>query len=325
MERNSINSIFIATSSFDQSTWEPVATHLHERGYETVIYEADKVANGMKDFNIHIGRTGITVNYLGNNIDFDNISASWYRRPNIFSPWLTDKSKQIALDNERKDIQESIWNLIEERKWLNSPQHIHRAEQKLSQLALANSLGFEIPITVSTNKWDEINEYLPNQIILKMSKGVLYEGDAIKCLYTTILKNNPNDLPINSNPFPGFWQSYIEKRREWRITVVGNHFFDATIYTSEKAKDDWRRPEVFDDVTYKKEDFPDTMKDKCLDFLRAFNLRYGAFDFIEDNDGRIIFLECNPNGQYGWLEQILHFPISKTIANTLIEISSNNL
>ncbi len=51
MERNSINSIFIATSSFEQSTWEPVATHLHERGYETVIYEADKVANGMKDFN----------------------------------------------------------------------------------------------------------------------------------------------------------------------------------------------------------------------------------------------------------------------------------
>lgn len=44
---------------------------------------------------------------------------------------------------------------------------------------------------------------------------------------------------------------------------------------------------------------------------------------IEDPDGRIVFLECNPNGQYGWLEEQLGFPISQAIAGELIKIAKN--
>ena len=36
--------------------------------------------------------------------------------------------------------------------------------------------------------------------------------------------------------------------------------------------------------------------------MAAVGLRYGAFDFRVDPDGAPWFLECNPEGQYLWIE-----------------------
>ena len=35
--------------------------------------------------------------------------------------------------------------------------------------------------------------------------------------------------------------------------------------------------------------------------MREFGLNYGRLDFIEEND-IFYFLECNANGQFGWLD-----------------------
>jgi D-alanine-D-alanine ligase-like ATP-grasp enzyme len=35
--------------------------------------------------------------------------------------------------------------------------------------------------------------------------------------------------------------------------------------------------------------------------MQEFKLKYGRLDFIEENDS-FYFLECNPNGQFGWLD-----------------------
>jgi hypothetical protein len=50
-------------------------------------------------------------------------------------------------------------------------------------------------------------------------------------------------------------------------------------------------------------------------------LKFGAFDLVERPDGQIVFLECNPNGQYGWLEEDLGLPISESIAAELVNIA----
>ncbi|HKS46022.1 MAG TPA: hypothetical protein VJT49_13100 [Amycolatopsis sp.] len=54
-------------------------------------------------------------------------------------------------------------------------------------------------------------------------------------------------------------------------------------------------------------------------------LGFGTFDFIEQSDGQIIFLEINPNGQYGWLEEDLGVPISEAIAGELIKIAKHRI
>ena len=108
------------------------------------------------------------------------------------------------------------------------------------------------------------------------------ETDDLKMVYTTPLRN-PDQLPTAGNPFPGLWQPQIPKSREWRITVVGDETFDAAIYTSDAAKDDWRKHQGDQSkVEFRSESFPDDEKEKCMQFLGRAGLRFGAFDFIEE-------------------------------------------
>ena len=56
---------------------------------------------------------------------------------------------------------------------------------------------------------------------------------------------------------------------------------------------------------------------KKEDFMKRCNLSFGAIDMILTPKDRYIFLEVNPNGQFGWIENLANLPISRTIAKTL--------
>ena len=43
-----------------------------------------------------------------------------------------------------------------------------------------------------------------------------------------------------------------------------------------------------------------------------------AIDLVVTPDGRYVFLEINPNGQFLWVEQLTGLPISRAIAALLI-------
>jgi len=282
------------------------------------VYEADKVAAGKASLTAKINqREGLRFYYQGELLKLETIRAAWYRRPNLFGPFASDRLKQISLDGERKALQEVMWGKIPEERWLNAPQSMRYADQKLVQLELARSLGMTIPATIVSNRQGNISKYLPEKAVFKaVYSGLLHEAAGIKHLYTTPV--DLQKLPPKTNPFPGLWQPYITKKREWRITVVGHRVFAAAIYTKGEAKADWRHPKYEKLVQMRKEAFPDDIKHKCLQYLKQLGLRYGAFDFIETEAGEIVFLECNPNGQYGWLETDLGLPISKAIADELL-------
>lgn len=160
-------------------------------------------------------------------------------------------------------------------------------------------------------------------MVVKMILGVVSENGTQKALYTTPLDSDTvNDIKSYTTPFPGLYQPFMQKSREWRITVIGERIFAAAIYTDETAKDDWRLHQTTDAVRFVEEDAPDGIGEKCVQFLKGAGLKFGAFDFIETSEGEVVFLECNPNGQYGWLEEALGFPISRAIADELIKIAS---
>lgn len=316
--------ILIASTSLDRATWGIVAEELSRRGHEVAVYQADKVALGIIPMDIILNDNGLLMRYDNKHLYLNEVGAAWYRRSAFFSDSTQDPAKQIGLDAERKSIQASIWAEIPEKAWLNSPNNIQQADRKLQQLKLAHSLGFTVLPTVVSNQWGTILNDLPKSIVYKPSHPLLYENGQFKSVFTTLFQNDEETLPLTSNPFPGLWQAYSAKKREWRITVVGDESFDAAIYTSADAKDDWRKHQNdISKVTFRRETFPQAQKEKCFQYLGKLGLKFGAFDFIEDEEGQIVFLECNPNGQYGWLEQSLALPISKAIASELSRITKD--
>ena len=45
-----------------------------------------------------------------------------------------------------------------------------------------------------------------------------------------------------------------------------------------------------------------------MQYAHEWGLRFAAFDVAEDLDGNLWFLECNPVGQWAWLETYAGFP-----------------
>lgn len=316
--------ILIASSSMDATTCAPVAANLTNRGYEVITYEADKVAKGETPLDVQIGNdSGLTVCYDGKELPINAVRAAWYRRSTLISNMTQNRAKQLGLDSERKIIQAAIWEAVPGEVWLNSPERIRHAERKISQLVCAQEVGFAIPDTLATNQWETINDQLPEDIIFKASYAysMFCENDDIRAVYTTPLKNTPEGLPMSGNPFPGLWQPNLPKAREWRITAVGDTTFDTAIYTDETAKDDWRKHQRDGGTKFRAESFPAEQRERCFEYLGKFGLRFGAFDFVEDPEGKITFLECNANGQFSWLENRLGFPISDAIADELTKIA----
>lgn len=318
--------ILIASCAADAPTWEPVARSLIGRGYDVLPLETDKIALGQIPFALSVtNEAGLVATYGSDVISTRQIRSGWFRRTAFISDTNDYSQAQADLEIERQAIQIALWDAIPDDSWLNSPKRMRHASQKLTQLALAQQMGFTIPDTVSSNSWNHVQQIQAANIIYKASRSMFRTSDGPKTLFTTPFANDPETLPIDSNPYPGIWQPLLPKGREWRITVVGDVAFDAAIYTSNEAKDDWRRYQHNDAaVEFKSESFPDIEKEKCFRFLGELGLRFGAFDFIESPDGGITFLECNPNGQFMWIEYLLEHPISQAIADELATMASRH-
>ncbi|GAC1390980.1 MAG: hypothetical protein NVSMB46_01990 [Candidatus Saccharimonadales bacterium] len=320
--------ILITASSLDEHAYASVATILEDRGYPVVVYKTDKVLSGEEDFNLTISSQGsLSVSYDQQNISPDAIGAAWYRKVAAFSTGdnSEDRAKHLYIQNEIKAVHDTVWSLYPDEVWLNSPDKMRQCDRKLGQLLVAQEIGFEIPHTVVSSNWDDISEQLLidyPQMIVKMVRGVISEKDELRAMYTTVLNEQKvKTLKGHVTPFPGIYQPFIDKAREWRVTVVGDKVFPAAIYTSTSAKHDWRLHQLTDAVQFKQDELPDEIEEKCHRYLGKMGLKFGAFDFIETYAGQTIFLECNSNGQYGWLEDELKFPISEAIADELMTIA----
>lgn len=314
-------SVVIATNSRDKLNYGEVARHLSRRGYAVTIYETDSIARGTREFSLFLDKHGsISFTYDNHSFDTANIGAAWYRYTMDYGEYA-DPLRGYSLREEYVTLQDNVWENIPKSAWLNSPDAIRRADIKIPQLAVAASLGFHVPETLISNTWEKVDSIKHDELIVKMAGSTnLQSKEGEKIMHTTKLKRSA--LPKQAISYPGMWQPFYKKKREWRITVVGEKIFSAAIYTKPHAKDDWRKHQFGPGVTFTAETFPHDLEQKCIALLRHFGLRYGAFDFIETPEGEFIFLEVNPNGQFMWLEERLGLPISEAIASELINIAT---
>lgn len=318
--------ILIATNSHDEATVTPVVAELNQSGYEALVYEADRVATGEVALSIAVSQSnGLTIAYDHEPFYPMQFGAAWLRKPSNFNVQKAheDRATRLSIDRERRAAQAILWDSIPDERWLNAPRATIDAQEKIGQLVLARELGFTIPDTIVSNSWPAITDALPGgNIAFKTFGGVLHSTTSTKAAFTKHFAHEEN-LPQNAMPFPGILQRSIGKKREWRVTVVGDDVFPVAIYTDESAKDDWRLHQQTAAVSFRTEPFPDDLRQRCQSFLARCSLRYGAFDFIED-DERIVFLEVNPAGQYQWLEDELGLPISRAISRELIAIAKSH-
>jgi D-alanine-D-alanine ligase-like ATP-grasp enzyme len=62
---------------------------------------------------------------------------------------------------------------------------------------------------------------------------------------------------------------------------------------------------------------PEPVSERVLRLMDALGLNYGALDFIVTPQGRHVFLEVNPAGEFMWLMRHPGLPIAEALANVL--------
>jgi hypothetical protein len=98
---------------------------------------------------------------------------------------------------------------------------------------------------------------------------------------------------------------------------VGPEQFAIRITTPDDAPLDFRATDPLD-CGYEVIELSDAVAHFCDSFLAHYGLRFGAFDFAEDENGRPWFLECNPAGQWGWLEGATGIGVTASLVSLLI-------
>ncbi|WP_425276746.1 hypothetical protein [Streptomyces bauhiniae] len=80
---------------------------------------------------------------------------------------------------------------------------------------------------------------------------------------------------------------------------------------------DWRAD--YSVLSYEPMNLPSRMEEALIAHLEHFGLVSGSFDLALTRDGDLHWLELNPNGQWGWLEEETGLPIAAAFADVLAQ------
>ena len=258
-------------------------------------------------------------------IDLDDISAAYFRRPT--TPYLPGTGSQYReyLSREWTALLDSLYFVIGER-WFSSPESIFLAEDKPRQIRLAKQIGFHVPETIITTDLEVAKAFQKEfPVVAKpLRMGLLNSRDEGQIVYTSEvdLLTEDDRLPISVCPI--IFQRRIEKKLDIRVTVVGNRVFSCAIFSQEadETKLDWRRGSN-PTLKHKVFDLQEEIEQRCVEIVRSQNLRFGAIDLVQDKEGTLWFLECNPNGQWAWIENRTGLPIASAITDELVRMANS--
>lgn len=257
-------------------------------------------------------------------LDLQSYDSIWHRRPgtvvagSFVEPWI-----RTMVEQEAHSALQGMFRSLS-CVWMNLPANDF-ACTKLWQLQIANEIGFEIPETLVTNKPSLVKRFFEacnGEVIYKLlSEQATFNIPSSETPQgITTLPLRADDLPYLDQIVhaPHFFQRYVQKKCELRVTIVGKEIFAITIDSQAgQSKIDWRNDYSVD---MNPVELPDHIKTKCLALMRQLGLNYGAIDFVLSKEDRYVFIELNCAGQYMWIEDRTPLKISLAIAKLLAGI-----
>ena len=291
-ELNKINQKYFVTDKFDQNDTF------------SMMYEKGKYVSEIEYDDFKIKNT--------------EIKSVWNTSPFQIklSKNLSKESRAFAKAEWAEGIH-SLWNSIN-AKWMNHPTSIIAAVNRVKQLELANNVGLDTPKTLVTNNSKKFHDFFyrcNEEVIAK----TLHSSEGLpdnKMIFTT--KITKNDLAHSSELqyVPTLFQEYVQKKTEFRITIIENTLHIAEIFSqkSKKTKHDWRQYDDFKKTPYKKSKIPKNIEESLLKLMSKMKLKFGAADLIKTPKNEYVFLEINPNGRWWWIQELTGMNIAKDIA-----------
>ncbi|MDP2629100.1 MAG: hypothetical protein Q8P45_00140 [Candidatus Harrisonbacteria bacterium] len=316
-------------ASSDNVSVDGVQSLLEALGEKIYRFDTDnfpsQIALGVELF--HDRLSGFITDSSSMQIDLDRIKSCWYRGVRKSkTPSGMDDGYARFIQDEAKAVLWALYTSLD-AFWVNPPLFGVSliGNNKLYQLKTASQAGLATPKTVITNDPNHLLSFCREcggEVAIKLLSGHVFmsEGsDEILGIYTQRVSEKEildryDDISLS----PLLAQQYVSKSIEIRVTIVGERIFACAIHSqdSEKTKVDWRKYD-FSNVAHQPHRLPDKIEEKLRRLMKVWGLQFGAIDMILTPKNEYVFLEVNPQGQWGWIEQLTGMPISQAIATLL--------
>lgn len=309
----------------------------------------DQIIDWLDYFNIPFKRLNgidfyknVKIEFLNNgcsirikDTDLDDIKVVWIRRwlsksdkdqifikPNPEDAGLIGHQLNAFVQGELGALRSFFFDSIPKEKLFGRTET--REINKLTVLKKASELGITIPDTYVMTRRDAFEELVKTKKLITkaISNAPTVEtSNSYFCGYTSTIDKLPDEI-INSFS-PSLFQAQIEKKYEIRVFYLSGKFYSMAIFSQgdPQTQVDFRlynntRPNRT--VPYQ---LPEDLERKLLDLAEFFELKSGSFDLIKSIDNQYVFLEVNPEGQFGMVSFPCNYHLEKKFARELINFS----
>ena len=320
-------SILIITHSDDNESIARVRETIARKGGHTIRFDTDRYPTDVRLTAYYDTSRDERLTLTNEEGEFDlrEVEAVWHRRISFGAqlPKTLDKQLRHASLGETSAAAHGMLASLKAFR-MDHLHHIRHAENKQLQLQVARELGLDIPRTLTTNDPTTVRafaESCENGIVTKMlSSFAIYDEGKELVVFTNPVKREELEDLSGLNLCPATFQESLSKSLEIRVTVVGQRVMSAAVdsQVSARATHDWRRDGLSMLQDWRPYELPTEVEEKILRLMDHFLLNYGAIDVILTPDGRHVFLELNPCGEFFWLERSPGLPISDAIADVLL-------
>ncbi|WP_374114007.1 ATP-grasp ribosomal peptide maturase [Streptomyces sp. CoT10] len=304
----------LVVTNLDDPTTDLVIDELHGRGVPVVRFDSgDFPATLSLAATVTSNGIGGTLSTPTRTADLSHVRSLYYRRPSGFAfPHLDGQTARFAVTQARYGLG-GVMASLPGCLYVNHPHRIGDAEFKPSGLAAAAACGSRLPPTAITSDPDTARTFVKTHrpIIYKPLSTPLYRIDGVSCT-AEVREVTADEIDDTVAGTAHLFQQRIDKTGDVRVTVIGDQVFCVRI---ESDLLDWRTD--YSRLRYGAVQPPPGIREALRAYLDHFRLVFGAFDFAVDRQGQWWFLECNPSGQWAWLEPETGLPMVAAMADLL--------
>lgn len=246
----------------------------------------------------------------------DSLQSVFFRRPVFLREFGKRRTKWERFVHPQWSAFERSLTLFEDAYWMNHPVATYRAEIKPLQLAIASTLGWDIPRTTVGNDPNEVRRLGDSKVVMKSIDTVYIEEDQTQTFAYTqfpVIEEIANQI----SSAPAVYQTPLRPKVDFRVTVVGDEVFAVSILGDDDqgVSGDWRAEKGR--CNYHPVTLPIDVESRCARLVLECGLTFAGID-LAFHEGRHYFLEINPTGEWCWLVDAANLPLDVAIAESLI-------
>ena len=333
--------ICILSQSFIEGTTEVVLDWLRAWEVPHVRINATDIARAHENsgavYSINNGGVSVRLKLDGEEIDPSDIKVVWFRRwaytadvsvPRIFADqsYRSDSNVFFACNHLFKELQgvtKFLLSILSSSKWLGDPKNA--APNKLSVLKMAREAGLDVPDTLVTADVNELQRFIEKHgaVITKPITDMLLCSfdDREFGTYTAVIDEEFATEHHRHVAFPSLYQEKLDKKYEIRTFYLDGECYSMAMFTQQKAatQSDFRRYCYEDpnrEVPYQ---LPASVEAAIRKLMEDLHLDTGSIDIVRTPDGRFVFLEVNPVGQFGMVSVPCNYHLERKVAKYLAD------